>query len=308
MPNYTNRIGLPGPIARALSSDGYQKGDRPSNISVTSLIGSPLISELKIRHDKEITEDVSDRVWSLLGNSVHYILEKAADDDSIAEKRLYMDIDGWTVTGQTDLFEGTVKDKKEFNILSDFKVTSIYAFLLGQKEEWVAQLNLNAMLWRHAGYDVHKVQIIAILKDWSSMKARLDPNYTQCAVHIVNIPLWDQSSAVAYAKKRVALHKAARAQKNEDKIPTCTDDEKWYRGGSFAVMKDGNKKASAVRSTEEDAKIAMHELMQQRPKDKFSVVERPGEYIRCTRFCTVSKWCKFFRENLADRIVNDSED
>lgn len=306
--NITNRLNLPGPIFRALAHDGYTPGERKADISVTSLIGSPLISELRKRHDHEITEDASDRVWSLLGHSVHYVCEHAANEDSIAEKRLYMDIDGWTLTGQTDLFEGTTENKKIVNVISDFKVTSIFSFLLGLKEEWVAQVNLNAMLWRNAGHQVHRGQIIAILKDWQSSKARIDQNYPQCAVNVVNIPLWDQASAIAYAKKRIALHKAARATKDPDKIPTCTDEEKWYRNGSFAVMKVGNKKATAVRSTLEDAKIAMHQFQIDRPKDKFEIVERPGEYIRCTRFCTVKNWCKFYRENLADSIVNDTEE
>ncbi len=54
---------------RALSHDGYTPGAKPFDISVTSLIGPPKIFQLRKRHSEEITEDASDRVWTLLGQS-----------------------------------------------------------------------------------------------------------------------------------------------------------------------------------------------------------------------------------------------
>lgn len=309
MPQYTNRHSLPGPLFRALTSDGYTPGSKKSNISVTSLIGPPLINQLKKRHKDEITEDAADRVWSLLGQSIHTVLERAEDENSIVEKRLYMDISGWTLTGQTDLFEGATRDDgEEFNSISDFKVTSVFSFLLGLKEEWTQQINLNAMLWRNAGHDVHKGQICAILRDWSGTKASIDPNYPQCAVHIVDIPMWDQSACIRFAKERIAIHQKAEKEKDTDKITPCTPEERWYRGGTFAVMKVGNKKATKLAPTKEEALKIMATIQSEKPKDKFEVVERPGENIKCMRFCGVKHWCKFYRENLADSIVNDNED
>jgi hypothetical protein len=135
---------------------------------VTSLIGPPKINQLKKRYSEQIVEDAADRVWALLGQSVHKVVELAGGETEMTEKRLYMEINDWTITGQTDLYE------TENHTISDFKVTSVFSFLLGTKQEWEAQINLNAMLWREYGYEVKKGQIVAILRDWQASKAEFD--------------------------------------------------------------------------------------------------------------------------------------
>lgn len=333
MPTITNNLNLPAPLYRALAYDGYTPGKKKSHISVTALISSPLIFQLKKRHKDEIVEDAADRTWSLLGQSIHRILELAEDCDSIAERRLYMKIAGWILTGQTDLYEEQeteyiVNDNPNYEpddeestkfiikvqpkkggakgVLSDFKVTSVFSFLLGQKEEWTQQVNLNAMLWRHDGFEVNRGQIVAILRDWQATKAKIDPTYPQCPIHIVNIPLWDQDACIAFASRRIKIHQEA-AKLADDKITGCSEDERWRRGDAWAVMKVGNKKATKVFDSEDKAKEFLPVIQQERPKDKFEIVYRPGEDVKCVRFCTVSKWCKYFQENYAGKnIVNDS--
>lgn len=77
-----NRAGLPESIARAVSNDGYDSG-RPKDVdpsryfTTTTLVAPTRQVHLKRRHADEIEEDVSDRIWSLLGQSVHTILERA---------------------------------------------------------------------------------------------------------------------------------------------------------------------------------------------------------------------------------------
>ena len=116
---------------RALSHDGYMAGTRQANISVTSLIGPPKINQLKKRYSDQIVEDAADRVWALLGQSVHKVVELAGGETEMTEKRLYMEINDWTITGQTDLYE------TENHTISDFKVTSVFSFLLKKPGYWV---------------------------------------------------------------------------------------------------------------------------------------------------------------------------
>ena len=127
----TNNFGLPEPMFRALSHDGYMAGTKKADISVTTLIGPPKINQLKKRYSDQIVEDASDRVWALLGQSVHKVLELAGGEEEMTEKRLYAEINGWTLTGQTDLYE--TKNKT----ISDFKVTSVFSFLLKEPGCWV---------------------------------------------------------------------------------------------------------------------------------------------------------------------------
>ena len=72
---YTNKHNIPDEVIRALKNDNYSKGD--ADISATGLLQPPQIRILNNEHEDEITTDVSDRIWILLGTSVHNILEKA---------------------------------------------------------------------------------------------------------------------------------------------------------------------------------------------------------------------------------------
>lgn len=98
---FTNELGLPDAIVQAVTNDSYSRGD--ADISVTTLIGPPRIAELTRLHEAEIVEDVADRIWLLLGRTVHNILEKAAPKGAaITEERLFIDVGGWTVSGAFD--------------------------------------------------------------------------------------------------------------------------------------------------------------------------------------------------------------
>jgi hypothetical protein len=269
---------------RALSHDGYTPGSKPFDISVTSLIGPPKIFQLRKRHSEEITEDASDRVWTLLGQSVHKVLELAGGEAELTERRLYMNVNGWTVSGQTDLYE------TENKTISDFKVTSVFSFMLGTKSEWEAQLNLNAQLWREYGYAPRKLQIVAILRDWQASKAEFENDYPKCAVHIVDIPLWSPEECIHYATKRVVLHQAA-AKMLDDSIPECSPEERWAKPDTFAIKKDGNKRAAKVCSTMEEAQNLLPSY-----GAKHSIETRPGGNIRCERFCSVAPFCHYHKQ------------
>ena len=83
-----------------MCNDPYkQVGD----ISITALISAPRKRQLELRHQYEITEDASERVYMLLGSAVHAILERADTKDSLPEERLTAEVLGWTISGQPDL-------------------------------------------------------------------------------------------------------------------------------------------------------------------------------------------------------------
>ncbi len=279
----TNNFGLPEPMYRALAHDGYTPGTKKSDISVTSLIGPPKINQLKRRHSEEITEDASDRVWALLGQSVHKVLELAGGETEQTERRLYMEIAGWTLSGQTDLYE------TEKKTISDFKVTSVFSFMLGTKSDWEAQINLNAMLWRSYGYEVKKGQIVAILRDWQASKAEFENDYPKCAVHIVDIPLWTQDECIQYAADRIKLHQDA-AKMLDDDIPECLPDERWAKSDTFAIKKEGGKRAVKVCSTLEEAQQLLPSY-----GTKHSIETRAGGDIRCERYCSVAPFCHYYK-------------
>jgi hypothetical protein len=99
---YTNKLGLPAPLASAVIRDTYQKvGD----LSVTALIMPPRKRILEKRHDEEISVDVSDQLWMLLGSSVHAVLERADTSGHLAEERMTVCVGDAMLSGQPDLLE-----------------------------------------------------------------------------------------------------------------------------------------------------------------------------------------------------------
>ena len=77
----TNKHGLPQAIVNAIKNDPYTPGKR-ADISVTRLIDAPQVSVLYRNHYKDIVEDVSNRIFSIMGQAMHHILERAEDNDA----------------------------------------------------------------------------------------------------------------------------------------------------------------------------------------------------------------------------------
>ena len=70
----TNKLNLPQPFVDAATNDHeYTEG----RYSVTELLGGTCEAILKRRHDSEITEDVSQRIWAVFGTAVHKVLQEA---------------------------------------------------------------------------------------------------------------------------------------------------------------------------------------------------------------------------------------
>ena len=97
----TNHHNLSPPIVKALSRDDYTRGK--SHRSVTQLIDSPQVRILRERHWDDLTEDVSEKMWTVLGTAGHRIFEDHAGDDVISEERLFVEVDDWIISGAIDL-------------------------------------------------------------------------------------------------------------------------------------------------------------------------------------------------------------
>ena len=278
----TNKQALPDVIVRAVSNDTYSRGI--SDITVTQLIDSPKAVALKKNHGHEIVEDASDRIWSLLGQAVHSVLERAADKSDLVEQRIYQDVLNWKLGGQFDLFSDEV--------LYDFKVTSVWKIVNlknGCDPQWEAQLNVLAWLLRQNGVDPKRLAIIAILRDWSKHKSR-DHGYPSDQVVEVQVPLWNLAKQTDYVVSRVALHQ--EAQDPEKEMPLCTPEERWAKPDVFAVMKKGRKSAVKLYDNFEDA--SEHALTD----SMFHVEHRKGGSVRCESYCSAAPFCSQYMDEL----------
>ena len=301
----TNNSNLPKVIERAVKNDPYDSSG--SDISCTRLIAPPRVRVLQMRNNDLIKEDVSDRIFSLLGQSVHHIIERAKVPQDIAERRLfYKDDDitnGWKLSGAFDLLTSEGK-------LIDFKVTSAWSALdalTKGKTEWEQQLNVLDFLCRKNQTDLttnffkdltkHKktlkvksLSIMAILRDWSKMRVMQSDNYPRKQVVMIPVRRWSNEEQDAFVKARIKLHQDAEKMKE---LPLCTAKERWRKDDQFAVMKNGRKSAWRLFPTKDLAKqfIVKEKMIEGKG---CSIVERKGEDIRCQHYCNVNEFCSHF--------------
>jgi hypothetical protein len=264
-PTITNKHGLPEALVAAVQNDPYTGG---GDISVTKLIDAPQRRALWLQHRDAVEEDVSERIWSLLGQAVHHILERAGTD-TLVEQRLFAEVLGWTLSGQFDRLH------LESRTLSDYKVTTTYK--AKGDDNWTRQLNVLRWLGAKNGLEVDALEIVAIFRDFRRAEAKRNPDYPQQSVKVIPVPVWPLDETEEYVKTRILLHQGAAAG---DLNVGCTDEERWYTGDKWAIVKPGGKRALKVL---DEAPIAV--------PDGMLLEHRPGQYRRCEEYCEVARWC-----------------
>lgn len=309
--NITNLQNLPAPIVAAVRNDDYDKGD--CDFSTTELISPVRIQVLKRKWGEHVTEDASDRIFSLFGQAMHAVLERAADPRyALVEKRYYWDCDmkgalmkasehieyGIRVGGRFDLMDYVLDT--ETNTLTDYKFTSHYAVNGGVKPEWSQQLNVNAFILKRNGFRIHKLQLTAIFRDWSKMRAARTKNYPQKGVQTFDVPIWEDEVTEQFIRDRIRAH-----VEGAENPPVCSPEERWNDGDQFAVVKDGAKRAinGGVKDSEAQAYALINELAGRFPAQSYHVEARPSEDKRCMFYCECAPFCDYAREMLQQKIA-----
>jgi hypothetical protein len=283
----TNKHNLPDTFVNVIKRPTYSKGK--ANLSITELIDSPQVVNLKHRHWDDIEVDASEMVWSLFGSAVHGILEHGKGENHIVEERMHVEFDGWHISGAVDLQEVY----EDGIIVKDYKVTGAWS-VRNEKQAWHDQLNLYAWLIENAKKQkVKALQIVAIIRDWSAREASIKADYPQAPIVVVEIPLWTPEERTAYVEKRLNTHAEGYFESDAGgKLPECSEEEMWAKPERFAVMKEGGKRAKSVHDTREEAESVL-------PAKGYFIEHRPGERTRCQGYCQVSKYCQQFQAYLA---------
>ena len=264
---YTNRYNIDEAVAQAVANDQYEKvGD----ISVTRLIRPPQITALETAHENELEMDVSDGLWMLLGQAVGDIIERGSSA-GVQRQRLQMDVNGWQVSGEFDIWY-------EEGILKDYKVTSVWAFLLGAKLEWEQQLNLYRLLAVEHYYRVDRLAIAAILRDWNRNKTG-EHNYPPIPFVEREVPLWSIADAEEFMYLKVEEHMNTKVARQ------CSAEERWARSDQWATKKPGAKRATRLFTDKPMAEFAAE-------SQGLELEFRPGENVRCEGYCPVVRWCE----------------
>ena len=282
----TNKYNLPQTFVNVLNRPTYTKGK--AHLSATELINSPRIVQLKKIHWDNLEEDVADKVWAIFGTAIHAVLELGKDDHHIIEQRLHANVDGWDISGAIDL----QRVEEDGIIVADYKTTGAWA-VMNEKSDWEQQLNIYAWLVEKVKkVPVKKVEIIAIVRDWSRRDAQTKEGYPEAPIKVIDVPLWSFEKRENFIKERIHLHSNALfATETGDDLPQCSPSEMWEKQTTYAVRKVGNKRATAVFDTEGKAEAKIEELGK-----GYEIEVRQGERTRCANFCQVKDFCEQWKE------------
>lgn len=280
----TNKFNLPQPLVEAVSNNKYSPGK--SDYTTTQLAGTPARQlVLKKQHWNELSEDVTDLIYSLSGQSKHVVLERAAEFCEqykfLAETRFYITRKGKTIGGQIDLYD--VNEK----VLYDWKETGVYVSYHDLKPDWIAQGNINKLLLEENGYPVEKIINIVLYRDWKKSEVGRTERYPPHQVAQFPLPVWTNEETETFIAKRIA-----EFEKAKKKLPLCSDEERWKTPDLYALVKKGNKKATKLFDSAQaaESELSVFKMM------SYDVQFRPGINKRCENYCVAMPFCQQAKE------------
>lgn len=275
----TNELNLPQALVDACDVTPH---NAPNTVSATTLKSGVREILLTKRHWDELKDDVSNRIWALFGTAVHALLEKESPD-TFVEERFSKKVSEYLVTGRLDCY-----DMKN-GIIVDYKTASVWKYKFGDYSDWRFQGLVYAWLLKQQGLEVKECQFIMMFKDFSKSKAKVEVDYPKRAVEVYKFSVTDSDLA---GIERKIFSKVKELEDNElvadDNLPVCTEEERWARPSTWAVMKRGRKSAVKLFKTEEDA-----DLMLKNCDESYYKLERFGESVKCNGYCLCSEFCSF---------------
>lgn len=279
-----NPRNLPDSIVRAVTGN-HERNKDTKRFGVNELIGPPLVRALKFEHWDEIEVEVEDMADMMMGSAFHSYMEKYAPENHVAEEKI-------TIPWPYDYTISGIPDCYYDDTLDDYKTTSVWAYIYGDKPEWEAQLNVyRYMIGMAHGRVINNLRVIAYFKDWSARDAERNSDYPPAKLMIIPIPVWELDKTKAYIDERIKAH--------EQCLP-CTDKERYKKPDTFAVMAKGRKSALRVLDTEEEA----IEWMKNNKGD--SIDHRIGENKRCKGYCNVAAFCPIGKQEISKGETNET--
>jgi hypothetical protein len=276
----TNKHNLPQSLVNAVTTERHNK---EGSVSATTLLKSATETLLLNRHWDEIEVDAADSIWQVWGTAVHSVFE-SQNDNSFKEEEFSVKVSNTTVTGRVDNYD------MENEVLADFKTCSVWKITFKDFEDWYKQGMIYAYLMKCSGLNVKQCQFVALIKDHSKTKAKMDPSYPQSPVFVYKFDVTESglSEIETFIKNKV-LDIESKLNTPDTELPGCSKEERWAEDGKWKVKKPSRKTALKVCSTEEEA-------MSYRDKEGGDcyVEYVAGEDKKCDNYCLVCKWCPYY--------------
>jgi len=258
-------------------------------MSVTGLLRPVRENILALRNPDDLDFDISERIDSFIGNSVHSKIEAILKEDPnySLEERLVLEYPDnpdfiKTIGGKYDIYD------KANQRLIDIKTTKSYKLTAGSDHSaWEEQMNCYAfMMKRCKEIEVKSLVIWAFIKDWSQAgyEKQKHHGYPPSAFAEVNIKLWDENKQHQFindkVKKIIDVYEASKQANGM--LPLCNDEDVWAR---FYAKSAGGTIRKVRNYTD------FENQYRDKPNWRFVRV-----HARCDRFCSVRKFCDQAKE------------
>ena len=280
-----NKLNLPQPFVDAVTKE-YEYKEK--QYSVTTILKDVREILLTRRHHNEIEQDVADMIWLILGTATHSILENSQEADTEFKEEHFVEEvqNGYKLSGQADLYNAEEK------MVTDYKTCSVWKVIYDDWEDYKKQLLMYAWAFKKMGFEVEKGQIVAIIKDHSKTKAKVDSSYPQYPVYKKVFNFSEQEFKEIEELIKDKFTKIEKYEKTaDDQLPLCTEESRWNDGDKYAVKKKGNKRALRVYDTLKEAEEHLKQ------DDSLELEIRKGEDKKCLEYCSCCEFCSYWKEN-----------
>lgn len=300
MSKITNKLNLPKQLVDLISSD-YQPKEH--QYSCTTILKPTRQVILERRHNDEIEQDVSEMVWCIFGILAHSVIENSQEDvGQFKEEKLKVDLgkyckelEGYYLSGRSDMID--LIDK----CITDWKTASCWKVIYKDFEDWRKEMLIYAWAVKDMGFEIDKAQAIAFLKDHNKTKAKIDSSYPQLPVWVEKFKFTDKDfkDIEEFTKNRFLELKKYEDVPDEE-LPMCSMEERWNDGNKYIVIKKGNKRATKIHETLEEAQKHLDNLEKDYP-GVYEIQERIGEDKKCLEYCSCCKFCSYYQEKYLKR-------
>jgi hypothetical protein len=203
-------------------------------------------------------------------------------------------VNGVRIAGRFDVMQNN-------DTVLDLKVTRVWKYLFGGREEWEEQLNIYRWMLSQDGFKINKLQIMMILLDWSKFETFRNPDYPKSRAQLIDINLWPLAQTQQYVEDRVNEFLRCKTLA-DDKLPLCSEEDRWAARPVFKLYRTKTQKNS-TKNFESLKRATAYELKckQNDPKKwaQSHIKSVRGDlWKRCDSWCAVADHCNQYKNRI----------
>lgn len=287
----TNKFSLPDRVCKVI--DGLNPPrPAPTNevIHVTDLLLPANARRLCVENYDKIVRDYSDWLISCQGDAIHEAFKKYLGEEPghLAELKLEKKFGSVLLVGTCDLFLSYEKH------LCDLKQTAVWS--PGYKiPDYTIQTNCYAHMLRSKGYEVDKISIDVIYRNWKLKDMGWNKDYPKYPYEEINIEVWDDDKVKQFIEDQIEYLLMCKEP--------CSRADKWQK---YAAMRsvNGKEKQNPDKNFDDRAEAEKWieswtpaaSCLKSAPKGKVTWRLSDTPPLNCLNYCPARSVCSYAKK------------